>query len=245
MKMEGRGRFQVFERDDQKMCATKWFDSKPVFLFSTAHAVTPVDTVKRWSKKDRDHVDMRRPSVVRLYNLCMGGVDLVDFMVSLYRIKARTNKWLVRVVMHFLDCAVSKAWILYREAAKECGTPKKYMLDFIEFRLRIGEMFVKNPSQPEEDAVSEGEAKADLFKGKEGWFRTPFLNCGKVRQFTFQSLSNQARATGITREDARATLASDALPAMSSYVWQEIKLAFSCTINRAGISTTVRSIFTK
>ena len=84
-----------------------------------------------------------------------------------------------------------------------------------------------------------------LFKGEEGWFRTPFLNCGKVRQFTFQSLSNQARVTGVAREDARATLASDALPAMSSYVWQEIKIVFSCIINRAGISTTVRSIFTK
>ena len=66
-------------------------------------------------------------------------------MVSLYRMKARTNKWPVRVVIHFLDCAVSNAWILNREAAKECGTPKKDILDFMEFRLRIGEMFVKNP----------------------------------------------------------------------------------------------------
>ena len=55
----------------------------------------------------------------------MDGVDLAERMVSLYRMKARTNKWPVRVVMHFLDCAVSNAWILYREAAKECGTPKK------------------------------------------------------------------------------------------------------------------------
>ena len=63
--------------------------------------------------------------------------------------------------MHFLDCAVSNAWILYREAAKECDTPKKYILDFMECRLRIGEMFVRNPSQPEEDAASEGESEAD------------------------------------------------------------------------------------
>ena len=125
IKKEGRGTFQIFERDDQKMCATKWLDNKPVFLLSTAHAAMPMDTVKRWSKKDRDDVDVRRPSVVRLYNHCMGGVDLADRMVSLYRMKARTNKWPVRVVMRFLDCAVSNAWVLYREAAKECGTPKK------------------------------------------------------------------------------------------------------------------------
>ena len=142
------------------MCATKWLDNKPAFLLSTAHAAMPVDTVKRWSKKDRDHIDVRRPSVVRLYNHCMGGVDLEDRMVSLYRMKARTNKWPVRVVMHFLDCAVSNAWILYREAAKKCGTPKKDLLDFMEFRLRIREMFVRNSSQPEKDAASEGESEA-------------------------------------------------------------------------------------
>ena len=51
MKKEDRGTFQVFERDDQKMCATKWLDNKPVFLLSTVHAATPVDTVKRWSRK--------------------------------------------------------------------------------------------------------------------------------------------------------------------------------------------------
>ena len=160
IKKEGRGTFQIFERDNQKMCATKWLDNKPVFLLSTAHAAMPVDTVKRWSKKDRDHVDVCRPSVVRLYNHCMGGVDLADRMVSLYRMKARANKWPVRVVMHFLDCPVSNAWILYKEAAKECGTPKKDLLDFMKFRLRIGKMFVRNPSQPEEDAVSEGESEA-------------------------------------------------------------------------------------
>ena len=89
---EGRGTFQIFERDDQKMCATKWLDNKPVFLLYTAHAATPVDTVKSWSKKDRDHVDVRRPSVVRLYNHCIGGVDLAGRMAFLYRMKARTNK---------------------------------------------------------------------------------------------------------------------------------------------------------
>ena len=160
MKKEGRGTFQVFEIDDQKMCATKWLDNKPVFLLSTGHAATPVDIVKRWSKKDRDHVDVRRPSVIRLYNHCMGGMDLADRMASLYKMKARTYKWPIRVVMHFLVCAVSNAWMLCREAAKECGTPKKDILDFMEFRLRIGEMFVRNSSQPEEDAASEGEAEA-------------------------------------------------------------------------------------
>ena len=160
MKKEGRGTFQVFERDDQKMCATKWLDNKPIFLLSTVHAATPMDTVKRWSKNDRDHVDVRRPSVVRFYNHCMGGVDLADRMVPLHRMKARTNKWPVRVVMHFLDCAVSNAWILCREDAKECGTPKKDVLDFMELRLRIGEMFVRNPSQPEKDSASEGKAES-------------------------------------------------------------------------------------
>ena len=103
--------------------------------------------------------------------------------------------------MHFLDCAVSNAWILYREAAKECGTPKKDILDFMEFRLPIGVMFVKNPSQPEENASSEGKAEAgpSFVERRRRWFCTPFQNCGKVRQFTLQSLSNQVRATGVAK----------------------------------------------
>ena len=83
MKNEGRGASQTYERKDKKMSCTKWLGNKPVFLLSTIHSAKPKDVVQRWSKKDHNHINVNRPTVIKHYNESMGGVDLADRMVSL------------------------------------------------------------------------------------------------------------------------------------------------------------------
>ena len=139
LKNSGRGAYETFERQDKKMTCTKWMDNKPVYVLSTAHSAVPLNSVSRWSKKEHKTVEVHRPDAIKQCNASMSRVDLVDRMVSIYRISARTCKWPVRVILHFLDCVLTNAWILYRDSARRTGTPSKDILDFMAFRLRVGE----------------------------------------------------------------------------------------------------------
>ena len=96
---------------------------------------------------------MNRPTVIKHYNESMGGVDLADRMVSLYRMGSRTNKWPVRVIQHFLDCALSNAWIIYRENAQKSCTPNKDIMDFLH---RIGECWIREIQEPK-DVPDDGD----------------------------------------------------------------------------------------
>ena len=168
LKNSGRGAYEIFERQDKKMTCTKWMDNKPVYVLSTAHSAVPLDSVSRWSKKEHKTVEVRRPDAIKQYNALMGGVDLVDPMVSIYRISARTCKWPVRVTLHFLDCALTNAWILYRDSARRTGTPSKDILDFMAFGLRVGECWARRIVEMEEE-------ETDITPG-------PSTKCRKVVQ---------------------------------------------------------------
>lgn len=59
----------------------------------------------------------------------MGGVDLVDRMMSYYRMSGRRKKWTLQMLMHFTDLALANSWLLYRKDL----TPKKNIKQFLEF----------------------------------------------------------------------------------------------------------------
>ena len=105
----GRGSSEQIVRQDGKIVVIKWYDLKSVFLASTALGNQPSDECKRWSKKDSKYIQVKRPYVVAKYNDCMGGIDLIDQMISYYRIRARSKKWTVRVIFHFFDLAMANS----------------------------------------------------------------------------------------------------------------------------------------
>lgn len=89
------------------MCVVKQFDNKPV-LMSVVQATQPEDTCQRWDKKLKPYVTISPPSIVRECNSQMGGVDVVDRMMS-----ARTKKWTLRMLMCFTDLALANSWRLH------------------------------------------------------------------------------------------------------------------------------------
>ena len=72
----------------------------------------------------------------------MGGVDKLDHLIALYRIKTRTKKWTVKLIFHFVDFALVNAWLEYRRDAELCDPSSKYM-DLLEFRSQVAEALIK------------------------------------------------------------------------------------------------------
>ncbi|KAK2702884.1 hypothetical protein QYM36_018532 [Artemia franciscana] len=98
MKKKGRGSVDFrFERHSE-VSVVKWYDNKPVHLASSYCAVTPIDKCQRWDGTTRKYVEVDRPRIVPDYNKSMGGVDLADMFLELYRTDIRSKKWYTRIM---------------------------------------------------------------------------------------------------------------------------------------------------
>ncbi|KAF0299728.1 PiggyBac transposable element-derived protein 3 [Amphibalanus amphitrite] len=150
-----RGTSQCSVRQDPAkgpLGITTWLDNKPVILASNHEGIYPEDECRRWSKRDRKFIAVSRPAVVRLYNRSMGGVDLLDRMVSYYRTSARTKKWTVRVILHMLDVTATNCWIEYKNELERTGHgERKDMLQMMDFKLRLAEQLIEEGSRLDRD----------------------------------------------------------------------------------------------
>lgn len=121
---------------------TQWLDNKRVVICSTYIGKGILDKCKRWDKKSKTQIEVERPEAIVLYNKHMGGVDKMDFLVTLYRTFTRSRKWTLRMITHALDLAITNNWLEYRLEADALGISKKKQLDLIHFRYEIGEALI-------------------------------------------------------------------------------------------------------
>ncbi|KRY09120.1 PiggyBac transposable element-derived protein 3 [Trichinella patagoniensis] len=87
-----------------------------------------------WKK----HVDITEPNIIRQYNKYMGGVDVMDKVLSSYRPKFRSRKWWWNLFSHALNMAVVAAWKLYMEL----HTATNDRLSHLQFRREISIHFL-------------------------------------------------------------------------------------------------------
>ena len=109
LKKEGRRATdcKVFKKKD--ICAVRWFENFAVTLASSFVGVEPIDHVRRWNAAEKVYLMVCRPACVQVYNEFMGGVDKLDSLISYYRIRGKTKKWLLRVIYHFVDFALANS----------------------------------------------------------------------------------------------------------------------------------------
>lgn len=139
MKKKGRGAFEekATSHDGVQLRAVKWHDSCAVHLLSTFASANPTISVQRWDKKKKEAVQVTCPSVVQAYNKSMGGVDLLDSLIALYRTKVRSRKWYHKIVFHLMDFTLVNAWLLYHRDCKDCGVPKKDVYSLLKFKAEV------------------------------------------------------------------------------------------------------------
>lgn len=81
----------------------KWNDNKIVNAVSTFAKANPIKMVQRYDSKRKSKIDVPRPDIIGRYNSSMGGVDLADHLLSLYRINIKSRKYYYRLIFHMID----------------------------------------------------------------------------------------------------------------------------------------------
>uniref|UniRef100_A0A669E9M9 PiggyBac transposable element-derived protein 3 n=1 Tax=Oreochromis niloticus TaxID=8128 RepID=A0A669E9M9_ORENI len=141
LKRAGHGAFEekIAMVRETTLHVVKWYDNRSVTLLSDHIGANPVTEVDRWDRNQKKHITVPCPAVVQEYNKNMGGVDLLDSLIALYRNKVRSKKWYHRLVFHFLDMIIVTTWLLYRRDCEGTGMEKKDQMRLYTFKSYIAE----------------------------------------------------------------------------------------------------------
>ena len=188
LEKEGRGAMDYRTDNNSGIIITKWVDNKTLHLIPNYVGIEPMESIQRWSKYEKRKVQVPCPQIVVAYNKAMGGVDLADMLISLYRIPVKTHRWYIKVFWHLVDIAKVNGWLLYRRHCDQIGIPKRSRMTLLNFTKELSEALiharqpVKTPSRgrPTKRSLQtdEQEDKENKKKGKTP--ATP-LPCADVR----------------------------------------------------------------
>jgi len=131
-----RGTYEYLCDKSKKVIILKWLDNKVVSLASsyTQESKSNTNIIQRYSKDAKKRVPVPYPNIVKEYNTHMGGVDLADMLVALYRTGLKSHKWYMSFFSQMLDISVNNAWLLYR---RDCELHKEKDKRLKEFRHEI------------------------------------------------------------------------------------------------------------
>ena len=115
---EPRGSYDYRRDTTAGITVVKWRDNKVLTLASPFVGVQPLTTMKRYDKVAKAKVDVPAPNIIKQYNIHMGGVDLADMLIALYRTPLKAKRWYLMMFGQMLDMCVCNAWLLYRRDVK-------------------------------------------------------------------------------------------------------------------------------
>ena len=94
--------------------------------------------------------------MVRDYNGSMGGVDLADMLIELYRTKFSTKKrWYLKLIFHCLYIAKVNAWLLYRRHCLQLNFASRRCLSLRRLTAQIAESLQLQNKDPERNLVDQ------------------------------------------------------------------------------------------
>lgn len=87
LKKVGRGAVDSRVGKKSGIHVVCWLDKSAAQLFSTHAAMESMSTLHSWNKNQHKYVQAPCPAIVHI-----GGVDLFDMLMSLYKVDHRSNK---------------------------------------------------------------------------------------------------------------------------------------------------------
>ncbi|KAK7162551.1 hypothetical protein R3I93_006776 [Phoxinus phoxinus] len=106
----GNGEFLI---EDGKLIV-RWNDNSVVTVVTNMENKYSDFDTQRWNKQKHAMDKVKQPTCIKSYNTHMGGVDLHDQCVNLYRIGIRSKKWWWPCYSWALNSAMVNAWCYYR-----------------------------------------------------------------------------------------------------------------------------------
>lgn len=135
LKKKERGSYSQVVCNNNKLAVVRWNDNKCVTLISSYTDSEPVQKIKRYSKDAKRKVDVDCPNVVKDYNKHMGGVDLADMLVSLYKTPFKTRRWYIGIFAQLIDICINNAWILYRKHHSQRKSEARLKLKLFRYEI--------------------------------------------------------------------------------------------------------------
>ena len=167
MNKAGRGAIDFKSDAESGIVVVKWLDNNAVHIASNYVGVEPLGAVERWSPTEKKRMNIQCPQVILRYNKGMGGVDLADMFISLYRINMKTRRWYIKIFWHLVDIAKVNAWILYRRHRKQLEIPKKQELPLLDFVLEISEGLISSNKVVQREATSNKQGRPSKRRSSE------------------------------------------------------------------------------
>lgn len=168
--MKKRGRGSADEVASGSVTCVKWYDNKCVSLASNYLGIGKCDKASRYDKSKNKTIEISRPEIVRNYNTYMGGVDLLNQMISYYRIYIRSKKWTLRVITHFIDFALVNSWIEYKIDCEKSGASKREIMDCLMFRTKVIQQLLASESGTRRQRLVKKDNKAKE-RSPDDWIR--------------------------------------------------------------------------
>ncbi|XP_065312923.1 piggyBac transposable element-derived protein 2-like [Gordionus sp. m RMFG-2023] len=106
LKKKGRGSLDYKVDSNNNIIICKWFDNKSVITISLFMGINPSSRTKRWSVSEKSFINVEIPAIIQNYNAGMGGVDLHDMLIKLFRIDIKWKRFYMRIFFHLLDSCV-------------------------------------------------------------------------------------------------------------------------------------------
>ena len=129
LKAAGRENYDIV--CDRTVFVLKWTDNAVVSLASNYLTEQPMQQTTR-RVKGNSNVSVPQPHIVRRYNESMGGVDLLDRLLSSYRPMICGKKWWWPLFINGLNVSIVAAWCLHSAVSSSADK-----LDHMSFRRQL------------------------------------------------------------------------------------------------------------
>ena len=97
LQKSARGASDYLVDNNPGIIMLKWLDNSVVQLTSNYGRIEPMYQIERWYKTAGEKKNDDYPQIVKAYNKSMRGVDLVDMLIALYHISAKTKRWYIKI----------------------------------------------------------------------------------------------------------------------------------------------------
>jgi hypothetical protein len=137
-KNEKRGYFDFRYDAENLVLLVRWKDNSLVTMITNYDCIQPMAKVKRWSKEQKEKIDVPQPRLFAAYNNAMGDVDLLDQAVNNYRVTIQGKKWWWPLWTHMLKVSVVNAWRLHSLVNNNTK------VDLLQFVREITRYYLRN-----------------------------------------------------------------------------------------------------